>query len=176
MADETIDPRYAGCPQKHAGSSQKPNAPRPIEGVVITSIKENVDDRQSLSVYLKASDPFFAGFGQSYVTKTGRGVVKAWHYHLRQTDVWYVAVGKIKVCLFDARKVSPTCGVANEVIMGGGANVTLAIPPGVFHGYLTLTEEAVLINTTNAAYDPSDEYRADWNDPRLPFVWEVVNR
>ena len=169
MAEKMIDTRFTGA-------QLKPAKKQTIHGVVVTSIKENVDDRQSLSVYLKADDPFFAGFGQSYVTRTARGVVKAWHYHLRQTDIWYVATGKIKVGLFDARKESPTCGIANTMVMGGGANVTLAIPPGVFLGYATISEECTLINTTNVAYAPSDEYRVEWNDPRLPFDWGVENR
>lgn len=169
MSDVTIDPRFAGeAPVR----SEIPT----IQGVVIAQVKENVDDRQRLSVYLKASDPFFPGFAQSYVTITQRGVVKAWHYHLRQTDVWFVPSGKIKVGLFDARKNSPTCGVTNAITMGGGNNVTLVIPPGVFHGYLTLAEQSILINTTNRPYDLQDEYRAPWDDPRLNFVWEVENR
>ena len=169
MAEVEIDPKYAG---------DRPVAPtvRPIEGVVVAPVRANVDDRQSLSVYLKASDPFFPGFAQSYVTATHRGVVKAWHYHLKQTDVWFVAAGKIKAGLFDARDGSPTRGVANTLVMGGGNNVTLVIPPGVFHGYLTLSDEAILVNTTNRPYDPADEYRAPWDDPRFGFVWEVENR
>lgn len=165
----SIDPRYAGEVPVRSES-------KTIEGVVISPIRENVDDRQRLSVYLKASDPFFPGFAQSYVTITERGIVKAWHYHLKQTDVWFVPWGKVKVGLFDARQGSRTCGVANGVVMGGGNNVTLVIPPGVFHGYLTLTEHAILINTTSEPYDPQDEYRAAWDDPRFGFVWDVENR
>jgi len=169
MAEVIIDPRFAG---------EVPTRPATqlIHGVVVAQIRANVDDRQSLSVYLKSSDPFYQGFAQSYVTITTRGVVKAWHYHLHQTDIWYVPSGKIKVGLFDARQDSPTCGMSNAILMGGGSNITLVIPPGVFHGYLTLTEESILINTTNQPYNPQDEFRAEWNDPRLTFVWEVENR
>jgi dTDP-4-dehydrorhamnose 3,5-epimerase len=169
MPDITIDSRFAG-------KTATPDRPPAISGVIVARITENADDRQVLSVFLKATDPFFSGFQQSYVTKTSRGVVKAWHYHLKQTDVWFVASGKIKVGLFDAREGSPTCGVANTVVMGTGANVTLVIPPGVFHGYITLSEESVLINTTNCPYSPDDEFRAPWDDPQFGFTWEVENR
>ena len=103
-------------------------------------------------------------------------MVKAWHYHLHQTDIWFVASGKIKVGLFDARQDSPTRGVANTVIMGGGNSITLKIPPGVFHGYVSLCEENVLINTTNQPYSTEDEYRAPWDDPRFGYSWDVENR
>ncbi len=169
MKKPGIDPKYAGRRQEVA---QIPT----IEGVVVHPLKVNVDDRQALTVFLKATDPTFAGFSQSYVTVTHSGVVKAWHYHLMQTDVWFVARGKIKVGLFDARQDSPTNGVANTYIMGGGNEIALAIPPGVFHGYLTLEDDSILINTTNQPYNPDDEYRAPWDDPRFGFTWDVENR
>ncbi len=165
----TIDPRFAG-------ETPSPKKQPQIAGVVITPLTTNVDDRQRLTVYLKASDPHFRGFAQSYVSISSQGVVKAWHYHLKQTDIWYVPAGKIKVGLFDARSDSPTNGVANEVIMGGGNEITLAIPPGVFHGYVALSPEAVLINTTDQPYDPTDEFRAAWDDPRFGFNWGIENR
>jgi dTDP-4-dehydrorhamnose 3,5-epimerase len=166
---DTIDPRYIG-------DIQESSATTPIEGVVVTELTTNVDDRQSLTVYVKRSDPFFRGFEQSYVAVTAKGVVKAWHYHLRQTDIWFVPRGKIKVGLFDARAQSPTLGTANSVIMGGGRNIALAIPPGVFHGYVSLADSSILINTTDQPYDPADEYRTPWDDPRFGFSWDVENR
>jgi dTDP-4-dehydrorhamnose 3,5-epimerase len=158
------------------GSVQQPEKSTPIEGVLINPVAVRVDDRQSLAVYLKSSDESYRGFAQSYISTTMQGVVKAWHYHLKQTDIWYVAAGKIKVGLFDAREDSPTCGIANSVIMGGGNSVTLSIPPGVFHGYVSLSSEAVLINTTDQPYDPTDEYRVAWDDHRFGFSWDVENR
>ena len=66
MSDVTIDPNFAGKVQ----TGTKTPA---IDGVEIMPVKANVDDRQNLMVYLKASDPVFAGFAQSYVTITQRG-------------------------------------------------------------------------------------------------------
>lgn len=170
MADSaSIDPRFAG------ETPSMKNPPR-IDGVIITPLTANVDDRQRLTVYLKASDTHFRGFAQSYVSISSQGVVKAWHYHLKQTDIWYVASGKIKVGLFDARADSPTNGIVNEVIMGGGDEIALTIPPGVFHGYVALTSEAMLINTTDQPYDTKDEFRAAWDDPRFGFNWGIENR
>jgi len=164
-----IDHRFEGHKQS-AGKTQL------IHGVLMHGVKDNVDDRQSLRVYLKASDECFKGFAQSYVAISAKGIVKAWHYHKLQTDIWFCPWGKIKVGLFDARSDSPTKGTANSLILGGGNNVTLAIPPGVYHGYVALSDEAMLINTTNKPYNPDDEFRAPWNDPRFGFDWAVENR
>lgn len=168
-ADIMIDPAFQGTAQHDEKTPL-------IDGVVVSPVTQNVDDRQNLMVYLKESDPFYKGFAQSYVSVTAEGVVKAWHYHLKQTDIWFVPLGKIKVGLFDARGASATCGVANSIIMGGGRCVTLVIPPGVFHGYVSLTPECVLVNTTDRPYDATDEFRAAWNDERFGFDWSVENR
>jgi len=160
----------------YAGEARRQDKRQPIEGVAVSEQKPNIDDRQTLIVYLRSSDPYFAGFSQSYVAICERGVVKAWHYHLKQTDLWFVPYGKIKVGLFDSREGSPTSGVVNEIIMGGGMEITLSIPPGVYHGYVTLSDMSILINTTNQPYDPSDEYRIPWDDKRIPFDWDILNR
>ncbi|MDP6125272.1 MAG: dTDP-4-dehydrorhamnose 3,5-epimerase family protein [Candidatus Latescibacteria bacterium] len=164
-----IDDSYQGA---MARSEPEPD----IDGVVIQPVSHHVDDRQDLLVYLKESDPFFGGFAQSYIAVTDRGVVKAWHYHLAQTDIWFVPHGKIKVGLFDARADSKTCGVVKTVVMSETQPATLVIPPGVYHGYMTLSVHSILINTTNQPYDPGDEYRLSWDDARIDFDWGVKNR
>ena len=162
--------------ESYLGASAQPERQPSIEGVVIEPVSHHVDDRQDLLVYLKASDPFFKGFAQSYVAVTDQGVVKAWHYHLAQTDIWFVPQGKIKVGLFDARADSATCGVTMGFVMSEIDPATLVIPPGVYHGYATLSSKSILINTTNQPYDPGDEYRLSWNDQRIDFDWGVENR
>ena len=162
--------------KEYVGKAEYQSKGKLIEGVIVAEQKQNVDDRQTLVVYLRDSDSYFAGFSQSYVAICDRNVVKAWHYHLKQTDMWFVPHGKIKVGLFDAREDSPTAGIVNEVMMGSGRSVTLTIPPGIFHGYVTLSDLSILINTTNQPYDPSDEYRIPWNDGRIPFDWGISNR
>jgi dTDP-4-dehydrorhamnose 3,5-epimerase len=56
---------------------------------------------------MRADDELFEGFGQVYITTAYPNVVKAWHFHKRQTDKLACIKGMMKVVLFDARGDSP---------------------------------------------------------------------
>jgi len=160
------------------------SAPRSaIHDVLIIRANEIVDDRGSLTEFWSNRLPEVKSFlGQivhSYVSWNSYGVVRAWHYHLNQRDLWFVppGSGKIQVGLYDARADSPTRDLVQEVIMGGGNVILLGIPEGVYHGYTTLSSPgSSLINSTNQPYDATDEYRLDYDTPLIPFRWGTRNR
>jgi len=91
---------------------------RLIEGVAARRAKVIPDERGRLGEIMRADDPWFEKFGQVYFTTTYPGVVKAWHYHKKQTDHFYVTKGTLKVALYDEREDSPTRGTVNEIYLG----------------------------------------------------------
>ena len=105
-----------------------------IDGVEIKQLHPSVDDRGFVMEMLRSDDPIFEAFGQSYVALNYPGVIRAWHYHKEQTDLWVCAKGMIKVGLYDAREGSPTKGEIQTVCMGEHNYVLLKIPVGVYHG------------------------------------------
>ena len=167
-ADITIDPAFQGTAQHDEKTPL-------IDGVVVSPVTQNVDDRQNLMVYLKESDPFYKGFAQSYVSVTAEGVVKAWHYHLKQTDIWFVPHGKIKVGLFDARKDSPTYKEINDFTINLENPILVKIPRLVYHGFKCVGDkEAIVINTPTLPYNPDepDEYRLNAFKNDIPYDWK----
>ena len=75
-----------------------------IHGVKVKSLRVVPDDRGWLMEILRADDQdLFSRFGQVYVSATYPGVVKAWHYHERQTDNFACIAGMIKLVLVDTR-------------------------------------------------------------------------
>ncbi len=46
------------------------------------------------------------------------GVIKAFHYHEKQDDLWFFPSGNAQVVLYDLRKDSPTKGETNVHYMG----------------------------------------------------------
>ena len=64
-----------------------------IEGVALKRLAVNCDDRGYLMEVLRADDPFFRGFGQTTYTVAYPGTIKAFHWHRRQDDLWFVAGG-----------------------------------------------------------------------------------
>lgn len=145
-----------------------------IDGLQVRPAKVLPDERGRLGEIMRADDPWFEKFGQVYFTTTYPGVVKAWHYHKKQTDYFYVAKGMIKAAFYDERKDSPTCGAVNEVYLGEHCPGLIRVPAGVHHGWMCVgTEEAYIINIPNETYDYSnpDEYRTAAHGSHIPYDW-----
>jgi len=105
------------------------------------------------------------------------GTIKAFHYHLHQTDLWVPAVGMFQVTLVDLRPESRTFGRKNTLYVGALKPWQLLIPPGVGHGYKVIGEQpAILIYVTNRLYNPQDEGRIAYNDPSIAYDWELQHK
>lgn len=106
-------------------------------------------------------------------------VIKAFHYHEKQDDLWFFPSGNTQVVLYDLRKNSPTNGETDVYYMGEENPILLLIPRGVAHGYRVLGEKpAVIIYFTTSSYNAKDpdEKRIPWNSPIISFNWETQNR
>jgi dTDP-4-dehydrorhamnose 3,5-epimerase len=149
-------------------------AKRPIDGVTTKQLTVHADERGRLMEMLRADDPFFAQFGQAYLTTAYPGAVKAWHYHERQVDHFTCVRGMMKVVLYDDRPGSPTRGTVNEFFIGDHNPMLVRIPAGVYHGFKCISEhEALIVNVPTEVYryDQPDEFRIDAHDPAIPYDW-----
>ncbi|MEW6532232.1 MAG: dTDP-4-dehydrorhamnose 3,5-epimerase family protein [Thermodesulfobacteriota bacterium] len=145
-----------------------------LYGVELHPLRVIPDERGRLMEILRRDDPYFQGFGQVYLTTVFPGVVKAWHYHKFQHDLFTCVRGMVKVALYDDRKGSPTVGLTNEFYIGEHNPCLIVIPPGVYHGWKCVSEyEAYIINVPTEPYDRSDpdEYRADPHQGGIPYDW-----
>ena len=105
------------------------------------------------------------------------GTIKAFHFHLHQTDCWTPAMGMFQVALVDLREDSPTYGERNTIYVGALRPWQILIPPGVGHGYKVIgNEPAMLIYMTDRFYDPSDEGRAPYDQPGINYDWETQHK
>jgi dTDP-4-dehydrorhamnose 3,5-epimerase len=105
------------------------------------------------------------------------GTIKAFHFHLHQTDLWVPASGMFQVALVDLRPNSPTFGLRNTLYAGALKPWQVLVPPGVGHGYKVIGESAaMLIYVTNRLYNPQDEGRIAHNDPAIHYDWELQHK
>ena len=149
-----------------------------IDGVEAKRARVIPDERGRLGEILRADDPFFSKFGQTYFTTTYPGVVKAWHFHKKQTDIFYAIKGLLKIGLYDARDDSSTKGEVNMVYLGEHLPGLVKIPPGVYHGWMCVSDyEAIIVNVTSEMYDykSPDEFRADPHTKDIPFDWTKLD-
>lgn len=109
---------------------------------------------------------------QANLSEKQAGAVVGLHYHLRQADYWYVLRGRARVVLHDLRLGSRTDGATQVLDLDGDVDRGLFIPPGVAHGFASLTE-VLLWYLVDAYYDPADELGVAWDDPDIGADWGV---
>ena len=108
----------------------------------------------------------------AYQSATDFGVIKCWHLHAEHTDQFTVTRGKIQVVCVDLREESPTFGVVNSFVFGMQRPMLLMIPPGIMHGWKSLSQpEVVVVNFQSMPYNPADEFKFPW-DCVLTEMWE----
>ena len=150
-----------------------------IEGVKIKTLIRHADDRGFFQEILQDDEGLLKRFGQASMSKTYPGVIKAFHYHEKQDDLWFFPAGNAQVVLHDLRESSRTKGTTEVVYMGEDSPQLVLIPRGVAHGYRTLGEKpALIVYFTTESYDPSnpDEKRLAFDDPAIGFDWATRMR
>ncbi len=147
-----------------------------IEGVKIRQLRRIPDERGYLMEIFRSDWEEFKKFGQVYMTVAFPGVVKAWHFHEKQTDHFAVIKGMAKIVLFDDRKDSKTKGEVNEFFAGTLNPILLTIPPKVMHGFKAIgNKEAIVVNAPDQLYnyEKPDEFRVPFDSKKIPYNWEL---
>lgn len=150
-----------------------------IQDVVVKKLIRHSDDRGFFMEILRDNEGLLKKFGQASMSKTYPGVIKAFHYHELQDDIWFFPIGNAQVVLHDLREHSPTKGETAVFYMGEDNPIVLVIPAGVAHGYRVLgNSPAAIVYFTTESYNPQqpDEKRLSWDDPLISFDWQTKNR
>jgi dTDP-4-dehydrorhamnose 3,5-epimerase len=159
----------------------KPDSPDLIEGVRIQPFPIWPDDRGYFLEVARIGEGLVSGFEpdktQVSAALSYPGTIKAFHYHMEQTDFWVPAQGMFQVVLVDLRKGSPTHGRRNTLYVGALRSWQIVIPPGVGHGYKVVGREAaMLVYVTNRKYNPKDEGRIAHDNPGIAYDWELQHK
>lgn len=153
-----------------------------IEGVELKDLHRFVDDGGSFMELGRYDGGMLAGFPNFEVKQINysqvlSGVIKAFHLHANQEDIWFVPpCDRVLVVLHDARKGSATEGTTMRFVMGDGKSQLLYIPRGVAHGYTNASDaRAQLVYFVNQQFDPEspDEKRLPW-DFVGKEVWDII--
>jgi dTDP-4-dehydrorhamnose 3,5-epimerase len=160
----------------------RPDSPDLIQGVRVEPFTIWPDDRGYFLEVQRIGDRGLAREfppDQTQVSAAWNypGVIKAFHYHLRQTDCWTPARGMFQVGIVDFRIGSPTFGWRNTLYLGTLRPWQILIPPGVGHGYKVIGEDAaMLIYLTDRFYNAEDEGRIPHDDPNVHYDWELQHK
>ena len=179
-----VDRMALAIPQCESGIGKliaKPDSADLIEGVRVQPYDLWPDDRGYFLEVVRLGQGLPAGFpAESTQVSTALsypGTIKAFHYHLEQTDFWVPVQGMFQVALADLRQDSPTFGCRNTFYVGVLRPWRILIPPGVAHGYKVIGEgPAMLVYVTDRHYNPKDEGRIPYNDPGIQYDWEIQHK
>jgi dTDP-4-dehydrorhamnose 3,5-epimerase len=105
-----------------------------IDGVLITPLKQILDERGKVMHMLRSDASHFQGFGEIYFSCVYPGAIKAWHLHKKMALNYAVPYGRIKLVLYDDREGSGTRGEIQEIFMGIDNYCLVTIPPLVWNG------------------------------------------
>lgn len=144
-----------------------------IDGVIIKDLVTHGDQRGFFREMLRLDEDFpSAHVGQLSHSMVNTGVLKAWHYHVRQSQWNYVACGDVLAALYDHRQGSSTFGRVMEMRFGESRQPkAYFFPAGVLHGYKCLKGPMHIFYMTSGVYDPSEEGRLAWDSPDVLYDW-----
>ena len=104
-----------------------------------------------------------------------RNVLRGLHYQVRQAQGKLIAVaaGDIFDVAVDLRRGSPTFGRWAAATLSGGTHRAIWIPPGFAHGFLVLSEHALVHYKATDYYAPEHDRTVLWNDSDLAISWPL---
>ena len=105
---------------------------------------------------------------QISISKTLPGVIKAFHYHRKQEDIFIPISGAFRIVLLQTKSPFEAC----SIWWREGAEGTLRIPADLAHGYrVEGLSEARMLYLTSETYSTKDEGRLDWDRDIEGFPW-----
>ena len=160
---------------------RKPDSADLIDGVLVQPYDLWPDDRGYFLEVIRMQQGLAASFApettQVSAALSYPGTIKAFHFHLHQTDLWVPMSGAFQVALVDLRPESPTYKLKNTLYVGTLKPWQLLIPPGVGHGYKVVGEtSAALVYVTSQIYNPADEGRIPYDDRSIQYDWETQHK
>jgi dTDP-4-dehydrorhamnose 3,5-epimerase len=148
-----------------------------IDGVIITPLKQIVDERGKVLHMMCADSEGFSGFGEIYFSCVYPEAIKGWHIHKKMTLNYAVPHGNIKFVLYDDRQESPTQGEVQEIFLGPDNYCRVTVPPLIWNGFKGIgSEAAIVVNCASITHDPDEIDRRDPFDSYIPYDWSIQHR
>ena len=146
----------------------------PIKGVQIIEPKVFEDHRGYFFESFKSSDYQKQEFIQDNESKSSKNVLRGLHYQLppfAQTKLVRVIFGEILDVAVDIRRDSNTFGQWFKIVLNNDNKRQLLIPKGCAHGFIVLSDMAIVNYKVDAPYSPKHEDGIKFDDKRLAIDW-----
>lgn len=150
-----------------------------IEGLKVIESTMFGDERGYFMETFQRNEFALAGlpvdYAQDNQSKSKRGVLRGLHFQKKypQGKLVRVVLGEVYDVGVDLRQGSSTYGKHYGLMLSAENKLQFYVPEGFAHGFLVLSETAVLIYKCTRFYDPADEGGIIWNDPGIGVDWPL---
>lgn len=146
-----------------------------IKGVIITPLKQIIDERGKIMHMLSIKSPVYQKFGEIYFSYIHPGIIKGWHLHKKMTLNYAVPFGKIKLVLFDGRTKSSTKGEVMIIYLSPDNYQLVTVPPGIWNSFKGLGEQtSIVANCSTIPHSPDEILRIDPFENSIPYNWKLT--
>lgn len=143
-----------------------------IDGVIITPLKQIIDERGKVMHMLREDSPNFSRFGEIYFSCTNPGAIKAWHLHRLMTLNYACIDGQIKFVLYDDRPDSVTHGLVQEIFLSPENYCLVTVPPNIWNGFKGIgIKPSIVANCSTLSHSPDEIERRPAFDTSIPYDW-----
>ena len=152
--------------------------PTVLPGLVSLSPKVFTDDRGTFvktfhnSMFRELGLPFEAR--EEFFSISHRHVLRGLHFQVPPADhvkIVYCLAGAVLDVVVDLRRQSPTRGRFHVGELSAATRRILYIPTGLAHGFLTLTDDALMVYNTSTVYDPACDQGIRWGSIGFLTPW-----
>jgi dTDP-4-dehydrorhamnose 3,5-epimerase len=149
----------------------------PLSGVRLIEASRFDDDRGWFAELWNAERYRGAGLdtalAQDNVSFSHRGVLRGMHFQWPngQGKLITVLTGAVFDACIDVRVGSPTFGRWFGTELSGDNYRQLWIPAGFAHGFLVLSDTALVHYNCTVPYDAASDRAVAWNDPDVAIDW-----
>ncbi|MCF6775562.1 dTDP-4-dehydrorhamnose 3,5-epimerase family protein [Thiotrichales bacterium 19X7-9] len=114
-------------------------------------------------------------FKEEYYSVSKEATLRGLHFQLppdEHVKVVYCIAGKVQDVLLDLRKGSPSYLNAMTLELSSNRSNVLYIPKGIAHGFLTLSDQAIMVYKTSTVYTPESDYGVNWRS--CETIWQIT--
>lgn len=114
-------------------------------------------------------------YPEEYYTFSYHGVLRGLHFQLPPLEhfkIVYCTLGKVLDVVVDIRIGSPTYGQFQTFCLSAEKKNIIYISPGLAHGFLVESEQAILLYKVSTMYSPQYDSGMLWNSIDIP--WNII--
>lgn len=156
--------------------------PTPLPGCLVVEMEPRGDERGFFARLFCEREAAAAGIETRIAQinnslSAKRGTLRGLHWQLpphAETKIVRCLRGAVCDLAVDLRPDSPTFGQHHWAELSADNRRMMVVPRGCAHGVLSLVDDAEILYTVSAAYQPAAERGLRWDDPQLAIRWPIV--